>query len=152
MLYATEFVFRDSIVHNDLMFLTGDKVQHANSAALRVRELSTQSASEDSRLFRIEATLAARHHESLRNSLKDLFQQSVRQVIGGTEKTKASQNEVRSVWIGVRTSGFGRIVLGVLAPQFKDVNWMSTAHAAATVVREHAMKHYVGDVSQGMVS
>lgn len=152
MLYATEFVFRDSIVRNDLMFLTGDKEQQTNSTALRIRELSTQSASEDSRLFRIEATLAARHHGLLQNSLKDLFQQSVRQVLSSTKKKKASQDEVRSVWTSVRASGFGHAVLGLLAPQFRDVNWMSTAHAAATVVREHAMKHYVGDVSQEMAS
>jgi AcrR family transcriptional regulator len=150
MTYATEFVFRDSIVRNDLMFVKGSDEELTEIAASRIRELNTASASEDARLFRVEATLAARHHEALQRSVATLFQQSLEQVLSHADQKKDVQQEIRSVWIGVRVSGFGHNVLGVATRQYSDVNWMSTARAAAMVVREHAMKHYVDDVQKEM--
>lgn len=145
MMYATEFVFRDSIVRNDIMFAPGDDQQRNELAASRIRELSTASASEDVRLFRIEATLAARHHPELRDSVKTLFQQSLDQMMAVTKKKKELQDEVRAVWHGVRIAGFGHNVFGLVNSTYRDVNWMSAANAAANVVQEHAMKHYVAD-------
>ncbi len=152
MTYATEFVFRDSIVRNDLMFLRGSEQELADITASRIRELSTASASEDARLFRVEATLAARHHHKLQRSVMKLFQHSLEQMLTHVDNRKDTQQEVRSVWIGVRISGFGYNILGLATQRYRDVNWMSTAHAAAMVVREHAMKHYVDDVPKEMAS
>jgi AcrR family transcriptional regulator len=152
MLYATEFIFRDSIVRNDIMFLAGDEEEHIHAAASRIRELTTQSASEDARLFRIEATLAARHHDELGRSIRNLFKQSLEQILMSTNKNQKAQDEVRSVWIGVRTAGFGHNVFGLVATGFVDVDWMSTARAAALVVSNHAMKNYRADVLKEMAS
>jgi DNA-binding transcriptional regulator YbjK len=152
MTYATEFVFRDSIVRNDMMFFDGDINQQTSFSASRIYELSNPSASEETRLFRIEATLAARHHESLGLSVSELFEQSLNQVLAVTGKNKKLQDEVKSVWISVRISGFGYNVFGLVAPNYRDVNWMSTARAAALVVRNHAISHYVVDVSEATAS
>jgi AcrR family transcriptional regulator len=152
MLYATEFMFRDSIVRNDIMFLAGDEEEHIHAAASRIRELTTQSASEDARLFRIEATLAARHHDELGRSIRNLFKQSLEQILMSTNKNQKAQDEVRSVWIGVRIVGFGHNVFGLVATGYADVNWMSTARVAALVVRDHAMKNYRADVLKEMAS
>jgi AcrR family transcriptional regulator len=152
MTYATEFVFRDSIVRNDLMFIRGDILDQTHRAASRVFELSNPSHSEDVRLFRIESTLAARHHKLLKESVRDLFSQSLNQVLSVAEKKKSSKDSVRSVWIGVRLSGFGHNIFGLVAPRFRDTNWMSTSHAAAHVVRYHAMAHYVENFDEILAS
>jgi len=152
MTYAAEFVFRDSIVRNDIMFTEGDEHQRMDLSASRIRELSTPSASEDVRLFRIEATLAARHHPELRDAVKKLFQQSLDQMMSVTKKKKDTQEEVRAVWLGVRVAGFGFNVFGLVNTAYRDLNWMSTAHAAARLVHEHAMKHYIADAAAEMAS
>lgn len=152
MMYATEFVFRDSIVRNDIMLAQGDEQQHTELAASRLREVSTASASEEARIFRVEATLAARHYAELQDAVKNLFRQSLDQILSISNPRKEIQEEVRSVWVGVRIAGFGHNVLGLVARRHSDINWMSTARAAALLVREHAMKNYVDDDFAKMVS
>lgn len=152
MTYATEFVFRDSIVRNDMMFVSGDDQQRNETSASRIRELSTVSASEDVRLFRIEATLAARHHRRLRTAIEALFQQSLDQMMFVTKKKKDLQDEVHAVWLGVRIAGFGHNVFGLVNNTYRDINWMSTANAAAILVQDHAMAHYVEDAAAEMAS
>lgn len=152
MTYAAEFIFRDSIVRNDIMSTEGDENQRMDLSASRIRELSTPSASEDVRLFRIEATLAARHHFELRDAVKTLFQQSLDQMMSVTKRKKDTQEDVRAVWLGVRIAGFGFNVFGLVNTAYRDLNWMSTANAAATLVQEHAMKHYIADAATEMAS
>lgn len=152
MTYATEFVFRDSIVRNDLMFVIGDDQQRSEASASRIRELTTTSASEDVRLFRIEATLAARHHYGLRTAIESLFQQSLDQMMSVTRKKKELQDDVRAVWLGVRIAGFGHNVFGLVNSTYSGINWMSTANAAAKLVQDHAMVHYVDDAVAKMAS
>lgn len=152
MIFATEFVFRDSIVRNDIMLLQGDEQQLVELAASRLRELGTSSASEEVRIFRIEATLAARHYADLQVAVKKLFRQSLDQILSISNPQKEIQETVRSVWVGVRIAGFGHNIFGLVARQHGDINWMSTARAATLLVREHAMKNYVEDASAKMVS
>lgn len=152
MIYAAEIVFRDSIVRNDVMFMEGNDQQLTDLSASRLRELGTPSSSEDVRLFRIEATLAARHHPELRDAVKTLFQQSLDQMMSVTKKRKEMQEEVRAVWHGVRIVGFGYNVFGLVNTAYRDVNWMSTAHAAAVLVQNRAMKHYVVDAGAEIAS
>jgi AcrR family transcriptional regulator len=152
MSYATEFALRDSIVRNDMMFVTVDEDYFTDVAAARIRELSTESKSEDSRFFRIEAMLAARHHESLRLAVEDLFSQSLEQVLSVTSPGAMERFEVSKIWTGVRLSGFGHNIFGFITHNYRDINWMSMANAAGAAVREGAMVHYVSNVLKAKAS
>lgn len=146
--YAAAFVFRHSVTRNDVLFGPDDLDRLTQFTAARIRELSTESASEETRLFRIEATLAARHHQPLRKTVQKLFRESLDQLMSVVVSKQYARDDVRLVWNALRVSGFGHNLMGLVSRDYRKVNWMSTAFAAATILRDRAMIHYEGTADE----